>query len=363
MSEATDRRHMALALALAERGRYTTRPNPRVGCVIAHGDAVVGEGWHERAGGPHAEVMALAAAGERARGATCYVTLEPCAHHGRTPPCVDALVAAGVARVVAAIGDPFPDVAGRGLARLADAGIAVEVGLMAAEARESNVGFLSRFERGRPWLRLKIAMSLDGRVALASGESRWITGPDARADNMRWRARSGAILTGIGTVLADDPQLTVRLDDDTPFVPPLRVVLDTRLRIPATARVLDTAAPTLVIGEPESIASRRDLAGPRLMSCPHHATGLGLAVVLAELAARGIDEVHVEAGPRLAGAFVAAGLVDELLLYVNPGLIGDTGKPLVDLPPLASLAERPRFRLLDAIPVGDDLRLRLRPVG
>ena len=361
MSEATDRRHMARALALAERGRFTTRPNPRVGCVIAHGEAVVGEGWHERAGGPHAEVMALAAAGERARGATAYVTLEPCAHHGRTPPCVDALVAAGVARVVAAIADPFPDVAGRGFARLAEAGIAVEVGLMATEARESNIGFLSRFERGRPWLRLKVAMSLDGRVALASGESRWITGAAARADNMRWRARSGAILTGIGTVLADDPQLTVRLDEDTPFVPPLRVVLDTHLRIAPGARVLDTAAPTLVIGEPESIASRRDLQGPRVMSCPHHATGLGLAVVLAELSARGVDEIHVEAGPRLSGAFVAAGLVDELLLYVNPSLIGDTGKPLAELPPLAALNDRVRMQMIDTQVIGDDLRLRLRP--
>lgn len=361
MSGAIDRRHMARALELAERGRYTTRPNPRVGCVLAHGERVVGEGWHERAGGPHAEVVALAAAGEAARGATAYVTLEPCAHHGRTPPCVDALIAAGVARVVVAIGDPFPDVAGRGLARLAEAGIATEVGLMAAEARESNLGFLSRFERGRPWLRIKLAMSLDGRIALANGESQWITGPAARADNMRWRARSGAILTGIGTVLADDPHLTVRLDDDTPFVPPLRVVLDTHLRIPATARVLDQAAPTLVIGEPESIATRRDLAGPRLMSCPHHATGLGLAVVLAELAARGVDEVHVEAGPRLAGAFVAAGLVDELLLYVNPSLIGDTGRPLVELPPLSSLAERARFRLLETQTIGEDLRLCLRP--
>jgi diaminohydroxyphosphoribosylaminopyrimidine deaminase/5-amino-6-(5-phosphoribosylamino)uracil reductase len=361
MTESIDRGHMARALALAERGRFTTRPNPRVGCVIAHGGQIVGEGWHERAGGPHAEVMALAAASGQARGATAYVTLEPCAHFGRTPPCVDALIEAGIARVVVAIGDPFPDVAGRGLARLAEAGIGTEVGLMAEQAREANLGFLSRFERGRPWLRLKIAMSLDGRVALASGESRWITGAAARADNMRWRARSGAILTGIGTVLADDPHLTVRFDDSTPFVPPLRVVLDTRLRIPASARVLDAAAPTLVVGEPESIASRRDLSGPRVLSCPHHATGLGLAVVMAELAARGIDEVHVEAGPRLAGALVAAGLVDELLLYVNPSLIGDVGKPLVELPPLSKLADRWRFRLLDASPVDEDLRLRLRP--
>ena len=356
-----DRTMMQRALDLAARGRYTTAPNPRVGCVLAHGAEVVGEGFHRCAGGAHAESFALAQAGARAQGATAYVTLEPCAHHGRTPPCCEALIAAGVGRVVAAIADPDPRVAGRGFEALRAAGITVEVGCEHDAARELNRGFFSRIECGRPWLRLKMAMSLDGRTALADGRSQWITGPQARADNMRWRAASDAILTGIGTVLADDPALTVRLEPDVDFVAPLRVILDTRLRIPATARVLDDAAPSLVVAEPESIASRRDLPPTKLLSCPHHSTGLGLAVVLAELAARGIGEVQVEAGPRLAGALVAAELVDEVLLYVNPSFLGDTALPLLRLTPLASLDERSRWRLLEAQTLGEDLRLRLRP--
>jgi diaminohydroxyphosphoribosylaminopyrimidine deaminase/5-amino-6-(5-phosphoribosylamino)uracil reductase len=359
---ALDHAHMAQALRLAERGAYTTDPNPRVGCVLADGEAIVGRGWHERAGAPHAETHALAEAGARARGATAYVTLEPCAHHGRTPPCADALVAAGVARVVAAIEDPSPRVAGQGLAALRAAGIAVEVGLMREPARELNRGFLSRLERGRPWLRVKLAASLDGRVALDDGRSLWITGEAARADNMRWRARSSAILTGVGTVLADDPRLTVRFDDATAFAPPLRVVLDSLLRTPAGARVLDAAAPTLLVCAPEAVAGHREYSAERVLSCPRHTTGLGLAVVLAELAQRGINEVQVEAGPTLSGAFVHAGLVDELLLYQNPSLIGDTGRALFQLPPLQSLEERSRWRVVDQRLVGEDLRLLLRPM-
>jgi diaminohydroxyphosphoribosylaminopyrimidine deaminase/5-amino-6-(5-phosphoribosylamino)uracil reductase len=358
-----DHAHMAHALRLAEQGLFTTQPNPRVGCVIAHGEQVVGSGFHQRAGEPHAEVHALREAGDAARGATAYVTLEPCAHHGRTPPCADALIAAGVSRVVAAVGDPFPAVDGQGLARLREAGIAVDAGLLEAPARELNRGFFRRVTDGRPWLRLKLAMSLDGRTALADGRSQWITGPAARADNMRWRARSGAIMTGIGTVLADDPRLTVRFDDGTPFVAPLRVVLDSRLRIPAGAKVLDAQAPSLVVCAPEAVAGQRHLDAAQVLSCPHHATGLGLAVVLAELAQRGINELHVEAGATLAGALVHAGLVDELLLYINPSLIGDSGRALLQLPPLRALADRSRWRLLDQQLVGEDLRLLLRPAG
>jgi diaminohydroxyphosphoribosylaminopyrimidine deaminase/5-amino-6-(5-phosphoribosylamino)uracil reductase len=357
-----DHHWMDRALALAARGLYTTAPNPRVGCVLVRDGEVVGEGWHARAGEPHAEVHALRAAGERARGATAYVTLEPCAHHGRTPPCADALIAAGVARVVVAVRDPFPRVDGAGIARLEAAGIAVEVGVGERAATELNCGFLARHARGRPWVRLKIAMSLDGRTALADGTSQWITGPAARADNMRWRARSSAILTGIGTVLADDPKLTVRLDDvETAFVPPLRVVLDSRLRTPPAARVLEGAAPTLLVCAPEALAGHSAIEPARVLTCPRHATGIGLGVVLAELAARDINEVHVEAGPTLAGAFLHAGLVDELLLYINPSLLGDDARPLAQLPPPATLAARLRYELVEHVQVGDDLRLRLRP--
>jgi diaminohydroxyphosphoribosylaminopyrimidine deaminase/5-amino-6-(5-phosphoribosylamino)uracil reductase len=327
---------MARALRLAERGLYTTSPNPRVGCVIAHGERVVGEGWHRRAGEPHAEVFALRAAGDAARGATAYVTLEPCAHQGRTPPCADALVAAGIRRVVAAIEDPFPAVAGRGLARLQEAGVAVEAGVLAEAARELNRGFLSRVQRGRPWVRVKLAMSLDGRTALANGTSKWITGEAARADVQRWRARSSAILTGVGTVLADDPQLTVRLPDGVDFVPPLRVVLDRGGRTPAGARVNDTSAPTWIASD----------ADP--------------AQTLRTLAERGVNEVQVEAGPVLSGALVAAGLVDEMLLYVAPTLLGDAGRPLLGLPRIDEMRDRLDLRVVEQRQVGHDIRLLLR---
>jgi diaminohydroxyphosphoribosylaminopyrimidine deaminase/5-amino-6-(5-phosphoribosylamino)uracil reductase len=360
---AIDHAHMAEALRLAERGLFTTAPNPRVGCVIAHGGEVVGRGFHERAGGPHAEVHALREAGDRALGATAYVTLEPCAHHGRTPPCADALVEAGVARVVAAVGDPFHAVDGRGFERLRAAGIEVAQGLLEGPARELNRGFLMRVAQGRPWVRLKLAMSLDGRTALSDGRSQWITGEAARADNMRWRARSCALLTGIGTVLADDPRLTVRLPEGVDFVPPLRVVLDSRLRIPGTARVLDAVAPTLVACAPESVAGSHGVEASRVLSVPHHATGLGLAVLLAELAGRGVNEVQVEAGPTLAGAFVHAALVDEVLLYVNPSFLGDDARPLLALPPLRALRDRARWSMHGVRLVGDDLRLLLRPAA
>ena len=356
-----DRAHMARALALAERGLFTTQPNPRVGCVIAHGELVVGEGWHARAGEAHAEIHALHAAGDRARGATAYVTLEPCAHHGRTPPCADALVAAGIARVVVAAQDPFPQVAGRGIEKLRRAGIVVDDGLLHEPAREINLGFFSRIERGRPFVRLKLAMSLDGRTALASGESQWITGEAARADVQRWRARGSAILTGSGTVLADDPQLTVRLGDDTPFVPPLRVVLDRTLRIPRSRRVFDDAAPTLLLHGVDATPCEEWRATLASVAVAEHDGRLSLPAVLALLAAREVNELHVEAGATLGGALLAQGLVDELLLYVAPVLLGDDARPLLCLPPLLSMAQRHRLRLLDQQRFGEDLRLRLRP--
>ncbi|BFI96779.1 MAG: bifunctional diaminohydroxyphosphoribosylaminopyrimidine deaminase/5-amino-6-(5-phosphoribosylamino)uracil reductase RibD [Rhodanobacter sp.] len=359
---AADHRHMAHALRLAELGLYTTQPNPRVGCVIAHGDDVVGSGWHRRAGEPHAEVHALRAAGERARGATAYVTLEPCAHHGRTPPCADALVAAGVTRVVVAAEDPFPQVAGRGIEKLRTAGIAVDTGLLRDEARELNIGFFSRIERGRPFMRVKLAMSLDGRTALANGESKWITGEAARADVQRWRARSSAILTGSGTVLADDPHLTVRLPDGEAFVPPLRVVLDRRLRTPAGRHVLDGAAPTLLLHAADASCGDDRFVHAERAATAVQGDALDLRAVLALLARRGCNEVHVEAGPTLCGALFAAGLVDELLLYVAPVLLGDAARPLLALPPLADMAARWKLRLVDQRMLGQDLRLRFRPL-
>ncbi|WP_437343408.1 bifunctional diaminohydroxyphosphoribosylaminopyrimidine deaminase/5-amino-6-(5-phosphoribosylamino)uracil reductase RibD [Rhodanobacter geophilus] len=376
---------MAHALRLAERGLYTTQPNPRVGCVIAHGDEVVGSGWHQRAGEPHAEVFALREAGERAQGATAYVTLEPCAHHGRTPPCADALVAAGVARVVIAAEDPFPQVAGRGIEKLRAAGIVVGTGLLRDEARELNVGFFSRIERGRPFVRLKLAMSLDGRTALANGESKWITGEAARADVQRWRARSSAILTGSGTVLADNPRLTVRPGEGFSLSPPgrgwgegaalaesyragrrvvapLRVVLDRRLRTPAGSHVLDGSTPTLFLHGAGAAATDERLNRVEHAVVAERDGALDLAAVLALLAARDVNELHVEAGARLGGALLAGGLVDELLLYVAPVLLGDRARPLLELPPLASMAERWRLAVVEQRQVGADWRLRLRPL-
>lgn len=356
---AIDHAHMAHALRLAERGTFTTRPNPMVGCVIARGEQVLGEGWHQRAGGPHAEVFALREAGDTASGATAYVTLEPCAHHGRTPPCADALVAAGITRVVAATLDPFAHVAGRGFSTLSASGITVEVGLLQASARTLNRGFFSRIERSRPWLRVKLAMSLDGRTALASGESKWITSPAARADVQQWRARSGAILTGSGTVRADDPQLTVRLTD-VAFEPPLRVVLDSGGRLPRAARVLcDGAAPTLLVYADDIVPDYAD--NVQGFAVRRVAGGLDLAAVLAQLAARGVNEVQVEAGPRLCGALLREGLVDELLLYIAPIILGEQGQPLVAGIHPASMAERLNLKLLESRHVGPDLRLLLAP--
>ncbi len=351
---------MARALRLAERGLATTQPNPRVGCVIAHGDEIVGEGWHVRAGEAHAEVHALRAAGMRARGASAYVTLEPCGLHGRTPPCADALIEAGIARVVIA-GEDASQHAGAAIARLRAAGVVVETGLQRTAARELNRGFFSRIERGRPWLRLKLAMSLDGRTALANGASHWISGEAARDDVQHWRARSSAVLTGSGTVCADDPRLTVRLAAEPAPVPPLRVVLDSNLRTPRTAQVLDGSAPTLIFHAADASPAHGGWAAVERVAVERRDGGLDLRQVLAELARRGVNEVQVEAGPTLCGALFAAGWVDEVLLYVAPVFLGDAARPLLALPTLADMRERWRLRLVEQRAIGADWRWLLRP--
>ena len=357
---ADDYLFMAQALRLAERGAWTTRPNPMVGCVIVADGDVVGEGFHVQKGGPHAEVVALQAAGDRARGATAYVTLEPCAHTGSTGPCADALIAAGVTRVVAAMRDPFPQVDGAGFERLRAAGIAVASGLMETQARALNRGFLSRVERGRPWLRVKLACSLDGRTALANGESKWISGAASRADVMRWRARAGALLTGSGTVLADDPHLTVRLNDDAPFATPLRVVLDAGLATIARGNIRDAAAPTLYVHAHDTKVPK-GFDAPRASVARGAAGQLDLAAVLALLGEVGINEIQVEAGATLSGAFLRAGLVDELLLYIAPVLLGERGRPLFDGLGIETMAQRLQLQTVETRRIGDDLRLLLRP--
>ena len=376
---ARDHELMARAMRLAARGLATTQPNPRVGCVMARAGDIVGEGWHQRAGEPHAEVFALREAGDRARGATAYVTLEPCGLHGRTPPCADALIAAGVARVVIASEDANQR-AGGALDRLRGAGGIVETGLMRDAARELNRGFFSRIERGRPWLRVKLAMSLDGRTALANGQSKWITGDAARADVQRWRARSSAILTGIGTVLADDPALTVRgqwgqshfsdgfsdvqppspKSDSDPVSQPLRVALDRDLRMPGGARMLDGSASTLVMHARTAAPVDERFAHVERVAIESDERGLDLDAVLRVLAARGMNEVQVEAGPTLCGALFTAGLVDELLLYVAPTVLGDVARPLLALPSLSDMASRWKLHTVDRRQVGDDMRLLLR---
>ncbi|AWV06466.1 bifunctional diaminohydroxyphosphoribosylaminopyrimidine deaminase/5-amino-6-(5-phosphoribosylamino)uracil reductase RibD [Marilutibacter maris] len=364
---AADHAFMARALRLAERGAWTTKPNPMVGCVLVRGDEVVGEGWHRRAGDAHAEVHALRAAGDRARGATAYVTLEPCAHTGRTGPCAEALVEAGVSRVVAAMRDPFPEVSGKGFERLRAAGIAVESGLMETQARELNRGFLSRVERGRPWVRVKLATSLDGRTALANGESKWISGEASRRDVQQWRARSSAILTGAGTVLADDPQLTVRLDEgstgDVPdFVAPLRVVLDPGLATVARGRVREGDAPTLYVHAPDAKPPRGLSA--QVASVPVKAGRFDLDAVLRLLAERHqINEVQVESGATLAGALLAAQRVDEVLLYVAPVLLGAQARPLFSGLDVNTMAERLQLSLVETRQLGGDTRLLLRPAA
>ncbi len=363
-----DRRAMSRALALAARGLDSTHPNPRVGCVIVQGDRTVGEGWHEWAGEAHAEVAALRAAGAEAAGATAYVTLEPCSHHGRTPPCADALIEARVSRVVFAMHDPDPRVSGRGAERLRRAGIRAECGLMGREAAELNAGYVRRLTAGRPWVRVKLALSLDGRTALASGASKWITGEDARRDVQRWRARSSALMTGINTVLADDPRLDVRIDAAR-MRQPVRVVLDSALRTPPSARLFGGGGEVWIFTGSADAARRGALAarGARIEQV-ERAAGIGggtprldLRRVLERLAEAQINEVHVEAGATLAGELIRAQLADELLLYVAPVLFGPQARPLVELPALEDLQSAARFDMVEVQPVGADLRIRLRP--
>ncbi len=350
---------MARALQLAHRGLYTTAPNPRVGCVIVRDHAIVGEGWHERAGRPHAEIRALEAAGPQARGASAYVTLEPCVHEGRTGPCTEALIGAGVARVVAALQDPNPLVSGRGLERLHEAGIAVGAGLLEAEARELNIGFASRMTRGRPWVRLKLAASLDGKTALNNGRSQWITGEAARRDAHHWRARACAVLTGIGTVRDDDPRLTVR--EVATSRQPLRVVVDSRLELPTAARVLQGGG-ALIAGarEDRRAISALGAVGADVVVIPNGAGKVELAELLRELARREINEVHVEAGHKLNGSLVAAGLVDELVAYFAPSLLGDAARGMFDLPELHDLAGRRSLDIRDVRMIGADIRIVAR---
>jgi diaminohydroxyphosphoribosylaminopyrimidine deaminase/5-amino-6-(5-phosphoribosylamino)uracil reductase len=353
---------MRRALELAERGLYSTHPNPRVGAVLARDEEIVGEGWHERAGEAHAEPIAIRAAGDRARGSTAYVTLEPCSHHGRTPPCVDVLLAAGVRRVVYAVGDPNPRVNGAGAKRLKEAGVIVESGLMAADSEALNAGFLMRMRQQRPFIRLKSGASLDGRVALANGKSKWITSEEARADVQHWRAQSGAVLTSAATVLADDPRLDVRIDAPRQ---PLRVVLDRRRALRKTARILAPPGEVLVFAAPTSTrkggAGDERLGAARVERLRVKRSHLDLAAVFARLAELEVNDVLVEAGPRLSGALLAAGLVDEWLLYVAPKLLGEGAKPMASLARLTRLEAAPEFSLLDSKTVGPDLRLRLRP--
>lgn len=387
MFTSLDYHYMARALRLAERALYTTDPNPRVGCVLVSDGNIVGEGFHARTGKPHAERHALAAAGEKARGATAYVTLEPCSHTGRTGPCADALVEAGVARVVAAMEDPNPQVAGRGLKRLVDAGLDVAVGLMEADARALNPGFFLRMSQGRPLIRIKAAASLDGRTAMASGESQWITGPEAREDVQRLRARSSAIVTGIGTVLADRPSYTVRPEQwrhgeygDGPVRAPLRVILDPALRTPVDSPVVTADGPCLIAHADDPGAApeerRRALkhAGAELLALPRaraasdpaepgaatraEQRGLDLHALIAELTRRECNEVLVECGATLAGAFVREALFDELIVYLAPTLLGADARGLLDLP-FERMDQQVRLQWKDLRRVGADLRLTL----
>lgn len=367
-----DRAMMARALQLAHRGLYTTEPNPRVGCVLVRNGEIVGEGWHARAGEGHAEVNALALAGERARGATAYVTLEPCSHTGKTPPCADALLEAGVARVVAAMQDPNPLVSGRGLTRLREAGVDVQCGVLEAEARALNPGFIKRMQTGLPLVRVKLAMSLDGHTAMANGESQWITGPDARADVQRLRARSGAVISGADAVLQDDSALTVRAAElglpEAEAVAaaarqPLRVLVDGRLRVPLERRLFRESGPVIVACRLlRGRVQGYEFAGAELLTLPDAAAQhVDLLALLQELGRRGCNEVLVESGAGLAGAFLRAGLVDELVIYMAPRLLGSLARPLLELP-FENMAQAMQLDVTDMRVVGCDWRITARPI-
>ncbi|UZA81734.1 bifunctional diaminohydroxyphosphoribosylaminopyrimidine deaminase/5-amino-6-(5-phosphoribosylamino)uracil reductase RibD [Pseudomonas syringae] len=367
---ALDVHYMARALELARKGLYSTHPNPRVGCVIVREGRIVGEGWHARAGEPHAEVHALRQAGELARGATAYVTLEPCSHQGRTPPCADALIEAGLTRVVAAMQDPNPEVSGRGLLRLMNAGIGFQCGVLESEARALNKGFLKRMETGLPYVRVKMAMSLDGRTAMASGESQWITGPEARSAVQRLRAQSSVVLSGADTVLADKARLTVRPDElglDAELTAlaaaraPLRVLIDGRLRVPLDAPFFQAGSALVVTCAAASARGRYQEEGHEMLALADSAGHVDLRRLMGELAARGVNEVLVEAGPRLAGAFARLGLVDEFQLFIAGKFLGSSARPLLDLP-LAQMSEALELNIVEMRAVGNDWRVIALPV-
>lgn len=353
--------HMARALKLATRGQYSARPNPMVGCVVSNGEAIAGEGWHARAGEPHAEVNALQQAGSLAQGATAYVTLEPCAHQGKTPPCASALIEAGIVRVVAAMRDPFPEVAGRGFKMLESAGLAVETGLMQTAAEELNAGFIARVTRGRPLVRVKVAASIDGAVAMKNGESQWISGPEARADVQYLRARCGAVMTGIGTVIEDDPSLNVRLKTlaDT-GLQPLRVVLDSQLRFPLSATMLSLPGETLVCSSGGQESGKLELAGAEVRSFGQAAGSVDVSAVLEELGRRGINDVLVEAGPVLTGHLLEKELVDELVIYQSPHIMGSETRSMFQTPAWQNLANRKTLDITDVRRIGADTRITAR---
>lgn len=366
-----DHQYMARALQLARLGRFTTDPNPRVGCVLVRDGTIIGEGFHRRAGEPHAERMAIADAAGNARGATAYVTLEPCCHHGKTPPCTEGLLEAGVTRVVAAMTDPNPLVAGKGLAQLEQAGVEVACGLLEADAKALNPGFIKRMSEQKPYVRLKLAMSLDGRTAMASGESKWITGEAARADVQQLRAGSSAIVTGIGTVLADDPSMNVRLtaealhgvQGDEFVLQPLRVVLDSEAGMPPAARMLSLPGDTLVCvgaSAPQERCDNLKVAGAEVQTLAEQAGRLDLYALLSMLAERQINEVLFECGAVLAGAALQAGIVDELIVYQAPHLMGDDARGLVQLPGVERMDQRIDLQLVDVRKIGRDLRLTYR---
>ena len=355
---------MARALQLAERGLFTTDPNPRVGCVIVKNEQIIGEGWHQRAGQPHAEVNALNAAGEQAKGADCYVTLEPCSHFGRTPPCADGLIKAQVKRVFVAMRDPNPLVAGNGINKLQQAGIEVSVGLLAQQAEDLNPGFCKRMREAMPYVRSKLAMSLDGRTAMASGESKWITGPDARLDVQKLRARSSAVVTGIGTLEADNPSLTVRHDAEEDWYhpaeqlrQPLRVVVDSQCRTPNTAKLFETKGDVLI-----AIANDEATHTAETVVVAGQDKQVDLTLLMQELAKRQINEVMVEAGPVLNGALLEAMLIDELIIYMAPKLMGDQANGLFHLPALHTMADNIELNITDIRSVGKDWRITAKPV-
>ncbi|MCF6226754.1 MAG: bifunctional diaminohydroxyphosphoribosylaminopyrimidine deaminase/5-amino-6-(5-phosphoribosylamino)uracil reductase RibD [Xanthomonadales bacterium] len=363
---ASDRQYMTTALELASRGVASCMPNPQVGCVLVREDKIVGRGWHQQTGGPHAEVFALEQAGDQARGATAYVSLEPCAHQGRTPACSKALITAGIKRVVVAMEDPYYEVSGRGIKQLKQAGISVECGLLAAEAGWQNRGFIHRCQHQRPWVRLKMAVSLDARTALKNGQSQWITSAPARADVQQLRARSGAILTGIGTVLADKPRMTLRLPDTNRQ--PLRIILDSHWQTPADAPILTAPGMVMIAGlagtaAPEKLQAACAKYGHECLGLAPANKGLDLIQLLDFLADQQINEVQIEAGAVLAGSFISAGLVDELVVYQAPKLMGNTAKAMLVLEELTSMEQVNNWQWQDVTQIGNDLRLTLIPIA